>query len=147
MTIFKALLQSHEVQKLLCAKIVQTKGDTNKRRQLHQQLMLELRAHAQAEERYFYMPLMHHDEGLEITRHVMFEHHQLEDKLNDIEQLDYSHSQWLVKMKQVVDMLLLHLEEEEQIFFPKAQSILSEAQKNDLAAQYWQEYHKIHDAL
>lgn len=145
MSIFDALLHSHDKQRHLCAKIVQTKGDTSKRRQLHQQLMLQLRAHAQAAERYFYAPLMFHDEGLEMTRHVMFEHHQLEDLLREIDALDYSHSQWLVKIKQVTDMLLLHLQEEEQ-FFPKAKEILNELQKQNLAHQYWDEYNKIYDA-
>lgn len=147
MSIFDALLQSHDKQRVLCAKIVQTKGDTSKRRQLHQQLMLELRAHAQAEERYFYAPLMFHDEGLEITRHVMFEHHQLEDLLREIDALDYSHSKWLVKMKHVTDMVLLHLHEEEEQFFPKAKEILNELQKQSLAHQYWDEYNKIYDAV
>lgn len=147
MSIFNALLHSHEQQRLLCAKIVQTKGDTLKRRELHQALLRELHAHSQAEERYFYAPLMFHDDGLEITRHVMFEHHQLDDLLRDIETLDYSHSQWLVRMKHVVDLILLHLHEEEDVFFPKARQILSAEQKENLAQQYWHEYHKVHDAL
>ena len=78
MNIFEALRESHEVQRDLSEKLVQTSGDTTERRELFELLKNELYAHAVAEDRYFYIPLMMTDSGLNITRHALSEHHKMD---------------------------------------------------------------------
>ena len=73
MNIFEALRESHDVQRELAEKLIKTSGDTPERRELFDQLKNELFAHAVAEDRYFYIPLMMTDSGLNITRHTLAE--------------------------------------------------------------------------
>ena len=54
-TIFEALRESHEIQRDLAEKLLQTSGDTAERRELFKQLKNELFAHEAAEDRYFYI--------------------------------------------------------------------------------------------
>ena len=58
MNIFEALRESHVIQRNLAERLLQTSGDTPERRELFECLKNELFAHAVAEDRYFYIPLM-----------------------------------------------------------------------------------------
>ena len=66
MNIFEALRESHNKQREIAKKLIQTSGDTEERRALFDQFKNELFAHAVAEDRYFYIPLMMTDSGLNI---------------------------------------------------------------------------------
>ena len=143
MNIFEALRLSHERQRVLCDKIVLTKGDTQKRQELYTQLKAELQAHAQAEDRYFYAPLMFNDTGLDITRHAFSEQHEMDEYLEKLDGMTFSNSQWLVVMKQLADTIFHHLEQKERTFFVQANKILKPVQKEELAMQYLKEYDKV----
>lgn len=142
MNIFEALRQSHDKQRELCDKIVLTKGDSEKRRKLYADLKNELKSHAQAEDRYFYIPLMFDDTGLDITRHALAEHHEMDELMEKIDAMDYSNSHWLVRVKELADTVKHHLEEEEHGFFQQAGKILNDKQKTTMAKQYLDEYEK-----
>eukprot|EP01035_Chromulina_nebulosa_P000167 gene167-245_t len=77
--IFEALRESHERQRALYSALTNTSGDTPERRDLFDQLKKELAAHAQAEDRHFYVPLMAHDAGIDLSRHAISEHHQIDE--------------------------------------------------------------------
>ena len=49
--IFEALLEKHQVQRALCAKLEKTEGEAQ-RKAVYEALKLELQAHAAAEERH-----------------------------------------------------------------------------------------------
>lgn len=102
MNIFEALRESHEVQRDLSEKLVQTSGDTTERRELFELLKNELYAHAVAEDRYFYIPLMMTDSGLNITRHALSEHHKMDELLEQLTETEFSHSSWLVLAKKLL---------------------------------------------
>ena len=53
MNIFEALRESHEIQRDLSEKLLQTSGDSPERHELFKQLKNELFAHETAEDRYF----------------------------------------------------------------------------------------------
>ncbi len=78
MNIFEALRQSHTVQRHLSALLLKTHGDTVERHTLFQALKGELAVHALAEDRHFYIPLMQHDAGIDLSRHAM--HHLREEE-------------------------------------------------------------------
>ena len=78
MNIFEALRQSHTVQRHLSALLLKTHGDTAERHTLFQALKGELAVHALAEDRHFYIPLMQHDAGIDLSRHAIAEHHQID---------------------------------------------------------------------
>ena len=142
MNIFEALRNSHNKQREIAEKLIQTSGDTPERRELFDQLKNELFAHAVAEDRYFYIPLMMTDSGLNITRHALAEHHEMDELLEQLTETEFSNSGWLAIAKKLSETVHHHLEEEEHTFFQQAGKILEDKQKESLAKQYQTEYTK-----
>ena len=142
MNVFEALRASHDIQRELSEKLVQTSGDSAERRELFDLLKNELFAHAVAEDRYFYIPLMMTDSGLNITRHALSEHHEIDELLEQLTETEMSNTGWLAVAKQLSEKVHHHLKEEEHGFFQQAGKILSESQKQSLAKQYLAEYEK-----
>ncbi len=140
--IFEALRDSHERQRELADQLILTSGDTPERRELFDLLKNELYAHAVAEDRYFYIPLMMSDAGLNITRHALAEHHQMDELLEQLTETEFSHSRWLGLAKKLAETVHHHLKEEEHGFFQQAGKILDDKQKSSLAKQYLKEYKK-----
>ena len=146
MNIFEALRESHEKQRYLSEKLIKTSGDSKERRALFELLKNELFAHAVGEDRYFYIPLMMTDSGLNITRHALAEHHKMDELLEQLTEMELSNPGWLPVAKKLFDTVHHHLQEEEHGFFQQAGKILSAEQKESLAQQYLAEYKKYKKA-
>lgn len=142
MNIFEALRESHDIQRELSEKLLQTSGDTPERQALFEQLKNELFAHAVGEDRYFYIPLMMTDSGLNITHHALSEHHKMDELLEQLTETALSNSGWLAIAKKLTETVHHHLQEEEHGFFQQAGKILDDKQKESLAKQYLAEYQK-----
>lgn len=141
-TIFEALRESHERQRDLCDKLVETHGDTTERHEIFTALKHELYAHSVAEDRYLYIPLMFNDTGLDISRHALAEHHEMDELVEKLEQTEFSNTGWLAIAKQLADVVRHHLKEEEHGFFQQAGKILDDSEKEKLAKKYLNEYEK-----
>lgn len=135
-TIFEALRNDHDTQRTLVDILVDTEGDSDGRNELFDKLRRELTAHAGAEERYFYVPLMEHDLTQEAARHSVAEHNELDDLVERLENYDMSGSQWIQTARDLRERLRHHLEEEELEVFPVAGKALGDGEKIELAAQY-----------
>ena len=146
MNIFEALRESHEKQRNLSEKLIKTSGDSKERRALFELLKNELFAHAVGEDRYFYIPLMMTDSGLNITRHALAEHHKMDELLEQLTEMELSNPSWLAVAKKLFDTVHHHLQEEEHGFFQQAGKILSAEQKESLFQQYLAEYKKYKKA-
>ncbi len=140
MNIFEALRESHERQRDLADQLLKTHGDSPERRSVFQALKNELFAHEVAEDRFFYIPLMMTDSGLGITRHALAEHHEMDEMVEELTELDMSNTGWLALAKKLTETVHHHLTEEEHRFFQQAGKILDEQQKTVLAKQYLNEY-------
>ncbi len=136
MTIFEAIRDDHDTQRTLIDLLVQTEGDSDGRNELFARLKRELTAHAGAEERYFYVPLMEVDLTQDAARHSVAEHKELDDFVEQLEEYDMSGSQWLQTAKELAERLLHHLAEEEKEVFPVAGKALTDEQKESLADEY-----------
>ncbi len=136
LNIFEALRESHERQRELYRKLVKTSGDTLERAELFDTLKRELLAHELAEERHFYIPLMAHDAGIDLSRHAIAEHHELDELVESLEQADPATPSWLPLAKKLADKVEHHLEEEEHRFFQMAGKLLTDRQKTTLAQSY-----------
>ena len=79
MTIFDAIRADHETQRTLIDILVDTTGDSEGRNEIFAKLEVELEAHAGAEERHFYVPLMEVDMTQDQARHSVAEHKELDD--------------------------------------------------------------------
>lgn len=140
MNIFEALRESHERQRTYADALIQTSGDTPERVEAYKQLKSELQAHETAEERHFYIPLMEFDNGVDLSRHAISEHHEMDEMMEELDETEMSSPAWLATAKKLAEKVHHHLKEEEQKFFQMAGKLLDDKQKETLAGQYEKEY-------
>lgn len=146
-TIYEALRESHEIQRSLCRRLVRLKPDSGNREETLRELRIELAAHAAAEERFLYAPILMDDMGLNSSRHALAEHHEIDECVEDICSAEYEGGSWLAKARQLAHQVEHHLEEEETKFFQISGKILSDAQKTELAKQYEVDYQRMKEKL
>nr|WP_225923195.1 hemerythrin domain-containing protein [Pseudomonas farris] len=132
--------ESHDRQRRYADALIQTSGDTPERVEAYKRLKSELQAHATAEERHFYMPLMEFDNGVDLSRHAISEHHEMDEMMEALDATEMSSPSWLATAKKLSEKVHHHLKEEEQKFFQMAGKLLDEQQKETLAGQYQKEY-------
>ncbi|MGQ8364943.1 hemerythrin domain-containing protein [Glaciecola sp. 1036] len=139
MKIFEALRQDHDKQRALMKALIETQGNSAMRADFYEQLKHELNAHAIAEERHFYKPLIDQDRTIELSRHGIAEHHEIDEIVEQLDEIELNSPAWLNTMKKLQHKVLHHLEEEEQEFFQQAGKVLSNKEKENLADQYVEE--------
>ncbi|EKZ8660154.1 hemerythrin domain-containing protein [Vibrio alginolyticus] len=137
--IFDVLKESHEKQRLLLDALMETSGDSPVREEFYHNLKEELEQHAAAEERFFYAPLIDSDKTIDLTRHGIAEHHEIDKVIAQLDATDMSSPAWLNLMKTLRHKVLHHLEEEEQRFFQLAGKVMTDKQKMKLADGYVEE--------
>ena len=93
-----------------------------------------------AEERHFYVPLLQDDLGVDLSRHAIAEHHEMDEMIEGLEETDLSSPSWLAQAKALSEKVHPHLHEEEQKFFQMAGKLLSETQKSKLSSAYLSTY-------
>lgn len=135
-TIFEALREDHDRQRTLLDRLVETHGDSEGRRELFTTLKHELENHAAAEERHFYTPLLKSDLTQDKARHSIHEHEEIDEMVEALESLDRSSPAWLIKAKDLREMVQHHLDEEEQEVFQLAGRALSDKQKEALTDDF-----------
>ena len=137
--IFAALIEKHEVQRALCDKLEKTEG-TAQRKAVYEDLKLELQAHAAAEERHLYVPVMQHDEGLDLSRHAITEHHEMDEMMETLDDGRIGQEKWDKTCADLIHKVRHHLKEEENEFFIQAKKILDEDLQQRLGALYQVEH-------
>ncbi|WP_093406340.1 hemerythrin domain-containing protein [Salegentibacter flavus] len=142
MNIFEALRQEHEIQRELVDKLTKTHGDTEERKKIFEQLKHELKIHADAEERHFYVPLMKKDLTQGKARHSVAEHHEMDELIEKLEDTEMDASNWLKLAKELAHIVIHHLDEEEHEVFQMAGKALTDKQKISLAEDYNKEIRK-----
>lgn len=146
-SIYDALHESHEIQRSLCRRLLRSKPGTRERLDLFTALRIELAAHAAAEERFLYAPILMDDRGLDASRHALHEHHQIDELIEDLQSLDSRYAAWLKKARELSEKVHHHLREEEKKFFQVSGKILSATKKVQLARQYRRDYARMQREL
>ncbi len=146
-TIYEALRESHERQRSLCRALLRTRAHTEHRIATFTALRIELAAHAAAEERFLYAPILMDDAGLSSARHALHEHHQMDELVEDLQVRDHSGSAWLATAKKLSHKVHHHLREEEKKFFQVSGKLLSNPQKIRAARQYRKDYARMLKSL
>ena len=142
--IYDELRASHAKQRRLCSSMVRTLAKNSaKRESLFRELRIELAAHAAAEERYLYVPILMFDMGLNSARHALAEHHDMDELVEDLQALDSAGEAWGTKAGELVHKVRHHLKEEETKFFQVSGKLLSPKQKVRLAEQYRKDYGRM----
>ena len=136
-TIYDVLGDSHDRQRVLCHRITRTRAtNVAGRADTLTALRVELAAHAAAEERYLYAPILMDDRGLQSARHALAEHHDIDELVEDLQALDPAGAAWGEAAKALAHKVRHHLKEEESKFFQISGKILTDSQKHMLAGKY-----------
>lgn len=143
MNIYEALRVSHDEQRKLCAELLASEPNAQLRKQMFKSLKVELEAHAAAEERFLYCPIMMEDAGLSISRHALSEHHEMEELMEELTTNDPTVQGWLTRAKALCDKVNHHLDEEEKAFFQLSGKLLSDKQKESLATYYLADFERM----
>jgi hypothetical protein len=146
-TIYDALRESHATQRTLCRRLVRSGPDAGARRELFRELRIELAAHAAAEERFLYAPILMHDMGLHSSRHALHEHHQIDEIIEDMQGTDPTARGWLAHARKLSEKVHHHLREEEKKFFQVSGKILADSRKLTLARQYRRDFARMQRTL
>jgi hypothetical protein len=133
--LFELLRQSHAVQRRLCSRLMSARSSARQRSSAFLQLKVELLAHAAAEERHLYVPLLMTDAGLKSSRHALAEHHEVEELCESLSVPDKG-GDWPQAVGELCRRVRHHLREEERKFFQVAGRELSARQKSTLARRY-----------
>ncbi|EAR16927.1 hemerythrin domain-containing protein [Robiginitalea biformata] len=136
MNIYEAIRQDHDLQRSLLDQLLETSGDTSTRRTIFAKLKKELQVHADAEERFFYVPLIKKDATQEMARHGVAEHHEIDELVERLEETPFDSPGWLTLCKSLQEQVEHHLADEEKQFFQVSGKVLTESQKTGLAEEY-----------
>lgn len=142
-TIYDALRESHERQRSLCRKLLRSPPRSERRVAVFTELRIELAAHAAAEERFLYAPMLMDDAGLDSARHALHEHHQLDELIEAMQTPDKNGAGWMARARALSHKVHHHLREEEKAFFQVSGKILNHTQKERLARQYRKDYTRM----
>ena len=146
-SLYDALRESHETQRSLCRRLLRSRPGTRERLDLFTALRIGLAAHAAAEERFLYVPILMDDRGLHSSRHALHEHHQIDELVEDLQSLDPRHAAWLKKARELSQKVHHHLREEEKKFFQVTGKILSDTAKQQAARKYRRDYARMLEKL
>lgn len=136
MTIFEALRKDHDIQRNLLETLVNTSGDTRTRQNTFDALKHELKIHEDGEERHFYNPLFEIDMTQDHARHGVAEHHEIDELVAKLEEIDMDSPAWLKYAKNLKEKVEHHLKDEERTFFQLAGKVLKDDEKTSLGNQY-----------
>ena len=146
-TIYDALRESHEIQRSLCRKLLRSPAGSERRLALFRELRLELAAHAAAEERFLYAPILMDDLGLNSSRHALAEHHEIDELVEELEEANATGGSWMAVAHRLTHKVHHHLKEEEKKFFQISGKILTDKQKLTLSKRYRKDYERMHRVL
>ncbi len=147
-TIYDVLGESHSKQRELCTRLTRTRASNAQARlDTLDELRIELAAHAAAEERFLYAPMLMDDMGLQSSRHALSEHHEIDELVEDLQTLEPDGEAWGEGAKALAHEVRHHLKEEESKFFQISGKILTDAQKKTLAGKYQRDYRRMQKLL
>lgn len=135
-TVFEELEVEHNAQRTLMRLMLKTNEGTQGRVQLFQRFREALEAHAAAEDRVLYAPLLADVMGRRHAAHSIEEHEEMRDMLESLAQTPPDSPEWLPRAQKLVDRNRHHIAEEERDIFPIARKALSDAQLSTMARRY-----------
>ena len=143
-TIYDALREAHQLQRQLCSRLVRLSArNPAARKDVFQALKRELAAHAAAEERFLYVPMLMCDQGLDASRHALSEHNEIDELVETLGDLAPDGDAWHTHAVALSHQVRHHLKEEENRFFQVSGKLLTERQKTAGARQYRRDHDRM----
>ncbi|HEY0099743.1 MAG TPA: hemerythrin domain-containing protein [Pyrinomonadaceae bacterium] len=134
MDAFELLKNDHAKVSSLLEK-AEAATDAPTRQQLFTQLKQELDIHAHIEEVILYPALQGAEETSDLTEEAYEEHQEVKDLLSELEATPADSEEWGDILLELKDSVEHHVEEEEGEMFPKARTVLSTEQLNEIGAR------------
>jgi hemerythrin superfamily protein len=131
--IFADLKADHDRHRDLLARLAETKGDSEERRELFEAFRVEVTAHAAAEEESLYATMLANPDLRDEARHSVAEHKEIDDFLTELFELEMGSPRWLRRFGDMRHRYEHHIDEEEEEMFPAAAKDLSKAEQDRLA--------------
>lgn len=129
---FDTLTREHRTVEHLFEQIQDsTARDGAKRAMLLSKLNWALSKHAFEEETVIYPELRMHDDGAR-AKQLYNDHAEMKVLLHELEVFPKQSDQWMAKMRELQQMVLQHMREEEEDIYPHFQQKLSESQNRKL---------------
>lgn len=141
MDIFEIIERDHASLRELGQQIMDT-YDHEQRKEIFSQYRENLKSHERAEERFFYIALLADDKSQDEARHSIAEHEEIEELIEQTDD-DADTEMWLAGFEDLHELVLHHMEEEEEEIFRVARDVLSDRQKDDLAIRYDQMFSEL----
>jgi succinate dehydrogenase flavin-adding protein (antitoxin of CptAB toxin-antitoxin module) len=124
--IFARLREDHDKHRALLACLGDEEVTGDVRRQLFEELTLEVKGHAAAEEQALYSTMMRKPAATDEVRHSVAEHHEIEVMLNDLAATDFESDEWMEKFARLDHDYRHHIAEEEDEHFKDFEQLLDD---------------------
>ena len=125
--IFGRLVEDHDRHRALFAMLQDTEPGSPQRKRVFTELVLDIKAHAAAEEQALWSTVMRLPATTEDARHAVGEHKEMDKMLADLAARDMAGNGWLRRVANVRDEYLHHIREEEQEQFLASEKHLTAA--------------------
>ncbi|MFK8002640.1 MAG: hemerythrin domain-containing protein [Polyangiales bacterium] len=135
-TVFDELKNDHTTQRTLMRLMLKTNEGTKGRKELFQRFRAALEAHAAAEDRVLYSPLLADAVGRRHAAHSIGEHEEIRDMLESLAQTDPDSPEWIKRAQVLVKANKHHMDEEEHDIFPLAREALSRTEVKEMSREY-----------
>ncbi len=126
MSIYDAIIEDHKNHRALLARIADTEGASEDRKEAWSEFFNDVKSHAAAEEETFYSKLMSKTWGQDAARHSVEEHGEMDDLMEELEGMDMSSPAWLQKFNKLKHDYEHHMDEEEDEVFGRAKEVIPE---------------------
>jgi iron-sulfur cluster repair protein YtfE (RIC family) len=114
----------------------QAARDAAQRKQLFDQIDTELEIHAHIEETVFNPAVEQHEELQDMVEEALEEHDEVKTLLAEMEDLDVDNgSEFDSKLKELMDNVEHHVEEEEGEMFPKVLQVMNKSTLEELGKE------------
>lgn len=137
-SIFDRLKQDHDQHRQLLDKLVDARGEDERRAKLFEQFRVEVTAHAAAEEETLYATMLAKPDLREEAQHSVSEHKEIDDYFEEMADLKFGGEAWEKRFDKMRERYLHHIEEEEEEMFPEAAEELTASEEKRLANSFAQ---------
>lgn len=135
-SIYDAIIADHEKHRDLLATIANTEGASPERREAWEAFYCDIKSHSAAEEEEFYAVLMKETWGQDAARHSVAEHHEMDEIVEELNEMDMSSPGWLARFKTLKHDYEHHMDEEEGEVFARARKVVGEEANEAYGARF-----------
>lgn len=96
----------------------------------------EIDLHMAGEEKFFYPRLEEKEESSDIARKAYIEHNEAKALMIEMEGMQEGDENWAIMLKELKDVIMHHVDDEENQVFEASRNVLSQEQTQEIAQKY-----------